>query len=98
VPRTLRVSRAGTVRVRLRCPTSVKIGCRGRLAAGAPGRALGRRTRYRIRRGATARVTIRLPRVLQRAAARRDRVPARVVSIETGSHGPKTTIRPMLVR
>ena len=97
-PSRLRVSRTGTVRVRLRCPASVRIGCRGRLAAGAPRRALGRRTRYRLRRGATARVTIRLPRALRRAAARRNRVPARVVSIETGSHGPKTTIRPMLLR
>jgi Ca2+-binding RTX toxin-like protein len=97
-PSRLRVSRTGTVRVRLRCPASVKIGCRGRLAAGAPRRALGRRTRYRIRRGATARITVRVPLALRRAAARRDRVPARVVSIETGSHGPKLTIRPMLLR
>ena len=97
-PSLLRVSRTGTVRVRLRCPASVGIGCRGRLAAGAPRRALGRRTRYRIRRGRTARVTVRLPRALRRAAARRNRVPARVVSIETGSHGPKLTIRPMLLR
>ena len=97
-PSRLRVSRIGTVRVRLRCPASVKIGCRGRLAAAAPRRALGPRTRYRIRRGAAARVTVRLPRSLRRAAARRKRVPARVVSIETGSHGPKLTIRPMLLR
>ncbi len=97
-PRLLRVSRDGTVRVRLRCPASVTIGCRGRLAAGAPRRALGPRTRYRIRRGARTRVTVRLPRALRRAAARRNRVPARVVSIETGSHGPKLTVRPMLLR
>ena len=96
--RRLRVSPDGTVRVRLRCPASVTIGCRGRLAAGPPQRALGTRTRYRIRRGATARVIVRLPRALRRAAARRNGVPARVVSIETGSHGPKTTIRPMLLR
>jgi Ca2+-binding RTX toxin-like protein len=94
----LRVSRNRTVRVRLRCPASVTIGCRGRLAVGPPRRGLGTRTRYRIRRGATARVTLRLPRALRRAVARRNRVPARVVSIETGSHGPKTTIRPMLLR
>jgi Ca2+-binding RTX toxin-like protein len=97
-PSLLRVSRTGTVRVRLRCPASVRIGCRGRLAAGAPRRALGPRTRYRIRRGARTRVTVRLPRALRRAAARRNRVPARIVSIETGSHGPKLTIRPMLLR
>ena len=41
-PTRLRVSRTGTVRVRLRCPASVRIGCRGRLAVGAPRRALGR--------------------------------------------------------
>jgi Ca2+-binding RTX toxin-like protein len=97
-PSRLRVSRTGTVRVRLRCPASVKIGCRGRLAVGAPRRALGPRTRYRLRRGVSARVTVRLPRALRRAAARRNQVPARVVSIETGSHGPKLTIRPMLLR
>ena len=97
VSRTLRVSSSGTIRVRLRCPASVRIGCRGRLAAGAPRRALGARTRYRVRRGAAARVTVRVPRALRRAAARRNRVPARVVSIETGSHGPKLTIRPALL-
>ena len=96
--RRLRVRRNGTVRVRLRCPASVTIGCRGKLAAGPPRRALGTGARYRIRRGATARVTVRLPRALRRAAARRNSVPARVVSVETGSHGPKTTIRPMLLR
>jgi Ca2+-binding RTX toxin-like protein len=100
--RTLRVSAAGTVRVRLSCPASVTSGCRGWLAAGAPGRvglrALGARTRYRIRAGATRRVTIRLPRALRRAAARRSRVLARVVSLETGSHGPKTTVRRIRLR
>jgi Ca2+-binding RTX toxin-like protein len=100
--RTLRVSAAGTVRVRLRCPASVTRGCRGRLAAGAARRAglrgLGARSRYRIRRGRTARVTIRLPRALRRAAARPRLVPARVVSVETGSHGPKTTVRRVRLR
>lgn len=99
----LRVSSAGTVRLRLRCPARVTIGCRGKLAGGAPGRpglrALGTATRYRIRRGDTARVTIRLPRALRRAAARRNRpVLARVVSVETGSHGPKTTVRHIRLR
>jgi Ca2+-binding RTX toxin-like protein len=100
--RTLRVSRGGRVRVRLRCPRSVTIGCRGRLAAGSPRRAglraLGSRTRYRIRAGRKAHVTVRLPRSLRRAAARRGRVRARVVSLETGSHGPKLTIRPVRLR
>jgi Ca2+-binding RTX toxin-like protein len=96
--RRLRVSSGGTVRVRLRCPRSVRIGCRGRLAAGAPKRAglrgLARRTRYRIRRGRSKLVTIRVPAALERAAdRRRRRVPARVVSIETGVHGDKTTVR-----
>ena len=100
--RTLRVTAAGTVRVRLRCPASVRSGCRGRLAAGAPRRAglraLGSRSRYRIRRGRTARVTIRLPRPLRRAAARPRLVPARIVSVEKGSHGLKTTIRRVRLR
>lgn len=96
--RRLRVSSDGSVSARLRCPRSVRIGCRGRLAAGAPGRAglrgLGRRTRYRIRRGRSAVVEIKLPGALERAANRRRRpVPARVVSIETGEHGDKTTVR-----
>jgi hypothetical protein len=95
--RRLRVS-GGTVRARLRCPRSVRIGCRGRLAASAPNRAglrgLGRRTRYRIRRGRSALVEISLPAALERAADRRRRpVPARVVSLETGEHGDKTTVR-----
>ncbi len=99
---TLRVSAAGTVRVRLRCPASVTRGCRGRLAAGAARRAglrgLGSRSRYRIRRGRTTRVTVRLPRALRRAAARPRLVPARIVSLETGSHGPKTTVRRVRLR
>ena len=100
--RTLRVSAAGTVRVRLRCPASVTRGCSGRLAAGAPRRAglreLGSRSRYRIRRGRAARVTIRLPRALRRATARPRLVPARIVSLETGSHSPKTTVRRVRLR
>jgi Ca2+-binding RTX toxin-like protein len=99
VPGTLRVSGAGTIRVRLRCPASVKRGCRGTLAAGPAGlRALGPRTRYRIRRGSRARVTIRLPRALRRAAARPRLVSARIASLETGSHGPKTTVRRVRLR
>jgi Ca2+-binding RTX toxin-like protein len=100
--RSLRVGPRGTVRVRLRCPASVTIGCRGTLAAGparrAGLRALGSGTRYRIRPGRKAGVTIRLPRALRRAAARRARVPARVVSLETGSHGPKMTVRRVRLR
>ncbi len=96
--RRLQVSPGGTVMVRLRCPRSVRIGCRGSLAAGAPGRAglrgLGRRTRYRIRRGRSALVGISLPAAVERAADRRSRpVPARIVSVETGEHGDKTTVR-----
>ena len=97
-PSRLRVSRTGTVRVRLRCPASVRIGCRGRLAAGAPRRALGPRTRYRLRRGATARVTVRLPRALRRAAARRDRC-ARAGRLDRdGLPRPEADVRPMLLR
>jgi Ca2+-binding RTX toxin-like protein len=101
--RTLRVSPGGTVRARLRCPRSARIGCRGSLAAGAPGRAglrgLGSRTRYRIRRGRSALVGISLPAALERAAERRTRpVPARVVSVETGEHGDKTTVRSVGLR
>jgi Ca2+-binding RTX toxin-like protein len=96
--RRLGVSPGGTVRARLRCPRSVRIGCRGRLAAGSPKlaglRGLGKRTRYRIRRGRSALVAISLPAALERAADRRARaVPARLVSIETGEHGDKTTVR-----
>ena len=102
VSSTLRVSAAGTVRVRLRCPASVQRGCRGTLAAGPAARAglraLGPRTRYRIQPGGRARVTIRLPRALRRAAARPRLVPARIASLETGSHGPKTTVRRVRLR
>lgn len=96
--RRLQVGSGGTVMARLRCPRSVRIGCRGSLAAGAPGRAglrgLGSRTRYRIRRGRSALVGISLPAALERAAGRRTRpVPARLVSVETGEHGDKTTVR-----
>lgn len=97
--RTLRGGRSGSVRVRLACPRSVRIGCRGvlamRLARGA-GTAGG--TRYRIRRGRSTRVRVRAPGSVRRALARRRRVPVRLVSIERGSHGPKTTIRTVTLR
>jgi Ca2+-binding RTX toxin-like protein len=103
ISRTLRVGSSGGVSARLRCPASVTIGCRGTLAAGAPQRAglrgLGTRTRYRIRRGRGRLVTIRVPRALRRAAARRSRpVPARIVSVEKGEHGDKTTVRRVRMR
>jgi Ca2+-binding RTX toxin-like protein len=103
VSRMLRVGSSGGVSARLRCPASVTIGCRGTLAAGAPQsaglRGLGTRTRYRIRRGRGRLVTIRVPRALRRAAARRSRpVPARIVSVEKGEHGDKTTVRRVRLR
>lgn len=100
--RVLRVSSAETLRVRLRCPGSVSIGCRGTLAVANPGRAglagRGPGARYRIRPGRSLVVTVRLPRAVRRAAARRARVEARLVSVERGVHGSKTTIRPVLLR
>jgi Ca2+-binding RTX toxin-like protein len=91
--RTLRGGRSGSVRVRLTCPRSVRIGCRGALGAGTAGG-----TRYRIRRGRSTRVRVRVPGSVRRALSRRRRVPVRLVSIERGSHGPKTTIRTVTLR
>jgi Ca2+-binding RTX toxin-like protein len=97
--RLLRGGGKGRMRVRLSCPRSVRIGCRGRLAARPPrGAGTAGGTRYRIRRGRSTRVTVRLPASLRRKLERRRRVTARLVSIERGVHGPKTTIRPVSVR
>ena len=91
--RPLRGGRSGSVRVRLRCPRSVSIGCRGTLAAGPASRTrTAAKTRYRIRRGAAKRVRLRVPRSVRRALAGRRRVGLRIVSLERGSHGPKTTV------
>jgi hypothetical protein len=81
----------------------VAIGCRGTLALGPARRAglrgLGDERRYAIRRGRTLRVVVDVPAALARAAARRRAVvPARLVSLETGRRGVKTTIRAVGLR
>lgn len=94
--RSLRLDRRGSVRMLLRCPAGVSIGCQGTLAVKAAGSPLPRGAavrRYAIRPGRSARVAVSVPASLRRALARRSKVAARFVSIETGTFGPKTTIR-----
>ena len=97
--RVLQVQPNGTVEVRLRCPRRLDIPCAGRLAIrlDRSRTRFGRATRYRMRRGGSTTVTVRLP-AAQRPGARRRGARLRLRSVETGSHGPKTTLRSLRAR
>ena len=80
--------------MRVSCPRSVAIGCRGALSARldrARSR-FGAGERYSLRPGRSATVAVDLPGG-QVAAARRRGARVRVRSVERGVHGPKTTQR-----
>lgn len=93
VSRSVSVGRDGGVSVRLRCPRALKRPCAGRLGAKVERRGAnyGRRTSYSIKPGKTASVEAKLP-ASQRAAARRRGARVGVISVEKGTHGPKTTL------
>jgi Ca2+-binding RTX toxin-like protein len=97
--RVLRVRPDGTVTVRLRCPRRLDIPCAGRLAVrlDRSRTRFGRAARYRMRHGRSITVTVRLP-AAQRSGARRPRARLRLRSVETGTHGPKTTLRSLRTR
>ena len=90
-------SRSGVVAVLLACPRRVRRGCAGTLSLAIRGAGKIRR-RYRVKRARRSRVRLRLGATARRALARRGRLRARLVSIERGVHGRKTTIRPLDVR
>ena len=97
--RVVRVEEDGSLRMRLACPRSVDIGCRGELAARLDrrGAGFGSGKRYSLRAGRAKSVEVRLP-ASQVARARRRGARVRVRSIETGEHGPKTTLRSVAAR
>ena len=88
--KSLRVSRTGRVKVRLRCPRAVKtLGCNGRLQLGR-----SRKVRYKIKAGRRKTVTLRLARRdLGTIRRRAGRARGRLTSIERGRLGRKTTVR-----
>jgi hypothetical protein len=97
--KTLRVSRTGRVKVRMRCPRGVKrLGCKGRLQLRIDRRGAGssrsRKVRYRIKAGRRKSVTLQLTRRDVRSIRRRGRRARGVLtSVEKGRKGRKTTIR-----
>lgn len=95
--RIARVDEAGVLRVRLACPRSVRIGCRGSLVARLDrrGARFGAKAPYSLRRGGSTVVEVALP-SRQVAGARRPRARVRVRSVERGVHGPKTTQRSLV--
>jgi hypothetical protein len=97
--RLARVDGDGAFSVRLACPRSVRIGCRGRLSARLDrrGARFGGGERYSLRPGRGATVEVELP-AAQTAAARRRGARVRVRSVERGVHGPKTTQRSLPAR
>jgi hypothetical protein len=92
--RLARVDGDGALSVRLACPRSVRIGCRGVLSTRLDrrGARFGTGERYSLRPGRSATVEVELP-AAQTAAARRRGARVRVRSVERGVHGPKTTQR-----
>jgi hypothetical protein len=87
--------RDGRVGVRLRCPDSVEIGCKGALRLRLLRRSrvsAAASRRYRLDAGDSRLVLLRLSR-RERAALRRTPRPARITSVEKGELGDKTTIR-----
>ncbi len=90
-------SRSGAIPIRLACPRAVRGGCAGTLAVKVR-RAGSVKRRFRIGHGRRARVRLRLRATARRVLARGGRLRARLVSVEEGVHGPKTTIRPLRIR
>jgi len=93
------VRKDGSFSVRLTCPRSLAIGCRGSLVARVDSRGtrFGAKQRYALKRGKSATVVVQLPARQVRAARRRGgRV--RVRSVERGVRGPKTTQKSLRVR
>jgi Ca2+-binding RTX toxin-like protein len=87
--------KGGRVRVALRCPAGLQIGCRGTLSLLRVGgkRRTGGVARYSLSAGRTRIVRLRAGRADRRAIARRKKLRRRVKSVEQGSEGLKTTIR-----
>src|SRR4051794_1438698 len=97
--KTLRVSRSGKVKVRMRCPRGVKrLGCKGKLQLRIDTRSTrssrSRKVRYKIKAGRRKTVTLRLTRRDVRSIRRRGRKARGILtSVEKGRKGRKTTIR-----
>jgi hypothetical protein len=100
--KSLRVSRSGRVRVRMRCPRGVRsLGCKGRLQLRLDTRRAGssrsRRVRYKIKAGKRKRVTLKLTRRDVRRLRSRQRRGRKtrgiLTSVEKGRKGRKTTVR-----
>jgi hypothetical protein len=89
----------GALSVRLACPRSVRIGCRGVLSTRLDrrGARFGAGERYSLRPGASRTLEVELP-AAQTGAARRRGARVRVRSVERGVHGPKTTQRSLPAR
>ena len=102
--RSLRVSRSGRVRARLRCPRGVRsLGCKGtlqlKLAKGGASASRSRKVRYSIKAGRRRTVTLQLTSRDVRTVRRRGRRARGVLtSIEKGRKGRKTTIRNLRLR
>ena len=86
------VRKDGRLAIRLSCPRSVGIGCRGTLVARVDRNRtrFGAKQAYSLARGKSATVVVKLP-AGQVAAARRRGARVRVRSVERGVHGDKTT-------
>jgi len=99
--KTLRVSRTGTVKVRMRCPRGVKtLGCKGQLQLRIDRRASSsrsRKVRYKIKAGRSKTVTLKLTasdvRTLRRHQRRGTKTRGILTSVEKGRKGRKTTVR-----
>ena len=93
IPRLARVAN-GAVGVKLTCPRALRRACAGTLSLNLASASTAR-TSYSIRPGRSRRVIVRLGALARQV---RSRTGARLISIEAGLHGRKTTERRITLR
>jgi hypothetical protein len=99
VGRSVLVRRSGRLKLRLRCPRRAKVTCKGKLRLTHAGR---RRTlaskRYRVRRGRTKTLRLKLSRRAARRARARRAIVVRTSERGVSKKGPRSTIKRLRVR
>jgi hemolysin type calcium-binding protein len=91
--RSVAVGASSRIPVRLRCPGSLSAPCAGTLRIGSSKKGLGAPKAYSIDPGKKENVSARLSHRDRRKLRRRGQLNARVVSIEQGQLGAKTTVQ-----
>jgi hypothetical protein len=90
---SVKVGTDGRAAVRLRCPASLTAPCAGTLRLGHSAKSQGKKAHSSVDPGKMDDVSARLSRRDRRKLRRRGQLNARVVSIEQGQFGDKTTVK-----